>query len=113
MVDDSFENEYELIPAIPSQQVFCNIFSYAYDYHMAVAIFQQLCRDSIKFLDKGAAEDLNRLCVKDEEFVQMFQLISTMKGLGLRKDRVRFDIEFPTRNHLKVFLTKLIVKRRK
>ena len=80
---------------------------------MAVAVFQQLSKEAIKFLDKGAAQDLDELCVKDEEFVQMFKLISTMKGLGFRKDRVRFDIEFPTRNHLKVFLTRLIVKRRK
>ena len=36
-----------------------------------------------------------------------------MRGLGFRNDKVRFDIEFPTRNHLKVFLAKLIAKRRR
>ena len=43
----------------------------------------------------------------------MFDLIGTMRALGLRKNNVRFDIEFPTRNHLKVFLARLIVKRRR
>lgn len=42
----------------------------------------------------------------------MFEVIGTMRGLGFRNDRTRFDIEFPTRNHLKVFLARLINKRR-
>ena len=43
----------------------------------------------------------------------MFRLIGTMKGLGFRGEKARYDIEFPTRNHLKVLLAKLISKRRK
>ena len=42
----------------------------------------------------------------------MFRLLGTIKGLGFRNERVKYDIEFPTRNHLKVFLSKLIKKRR-
>ena len=112
LLDDSFDNEYELVPEIPNQRVFCMIFSYAYNYHIAVSRFQILRKDATKFLEKGAADTLEELCEKDEAIVQMFDLIGTMKGLGLRQDRVRFDIEFPTRCHLKVFLAKLITKRR-
>ena len=78
-----------------------------------MARFQQLSRVAIKFLNKDAANELRRLCVEDEDYLTMFETIDTMKSLGLRNDRVRYDIEFPTRNHLKVFLTKLIMKRRR
>ena len=69
------------------------------------------------------------MCVKDPDIVTMFKLIGTMKDLGLRKKKSGsttmnsatafgkkekpYDIEFPTRNHLKVFLARVIVKRRK
>ena len=42
----------------------------------------------------------------------MFRLLGTVKGLGFRNERVKYDIEFPKRSHLKVFLAKLISKRR-
>lgn len=43
----------------------------------------------------------------------MFKLLSTMRNLGFSRNTIRFDIEFPTRNHLKVMLASLIAKRRK
>ena len=70
-------------------------------------------KEALKFLNKSASGELEELCVKDPDIVTMFKMIGTMKGLGLRKDTVRFDIEFPTRNHLKVFLARMIVKRRR
>ena len=112
-MDDSFENEYELVRMLPNERVFCMILSYAYNYHLAVAKFQQLGKEALKFLNKSANSELEELCEKDPYIVQMFELIGTMKGLGLRKDTVRFDIEFPTRNHLKVFLSRLITKRKR
>ena len=112
-MDDSFDNEYELVRSLPSERVFCMIMSYAYNYHLAVAKFQQLGKEALKFLNKSASGELEELCVKDPDIVTMFKMIGTMKGLGLRKDTVRFDIEFPTRNHLKVFLARMIVKRRR
>ena len=112
-MDDSFDNEYELVRSLPNERVFCMIMSYAYNYHLAVAKFQQLGKEALKFLNKSASTELEELCVKDDDIVKMFNLIGTMKGLGLRKETARFDIEFPTRNHLKVFLARLIVKRRR
>ena len=112
-MDDSFENEYELVRMLPNERVFCMILSYAYNYHLAVAKFQQLGKEALKFLNKSANSELEELCEKDPYIVQMFELIGTMMGLGLRKDTVRFDIEFPTRNHLKVFLSRLITKRKR
>lgn len=79
---------------------------------MAVARFQQIGREALKYLDKGAMETLDELCARDPDIVEMFKLINTMRGLGLQRERGRFDIEFPTRNHLKVFLARLIHKRR-
>ena len=52
------------------------------------------------------------MCYKDPDYVEMFKLINSMRGLGLQRETARFDIEFPTRNHLKVFLARLIYKRR-
>ena len=49
----------------------------------------------------------------DADYVEMFKLISTMRSLGFRSEKVKFDIEFPTRNHLKVMLARLIIKRRR
>ena len=53
------------------------------------------------------------MCTEDPDYSEMFKLIDTMKPMGFRSEKVRFDIEFPTRNHLKFFLAKLITKRRK
>ena len=49
---------------------------------------------------------------KDPDYVEMFKLLETVRPLGLRGIRARFDIEFPVRDNLKVFLAKLISKRR-
>ena len=43
----------------------------------------------------------------------MFNLIATLKPLGIREDDTPFDLEFPTRNQLKCFLAKQITKQRK
>ena len=56
---------------------------------------------------------MHDLCAEDADFVEMFRLIGTMRSLGFRSERCKFDIEFPTRNHLKVFLARLIAKRRR
>ncbi len=55
-MDDSFDEGYEFVPRLPNEQVFCLIMSFAYNYHIAVARFQQLGRDAVKFLDRGALE---------------------------------------------------------
>ena len=112
-MDDSFDNAYELVPVLPSEKVFCLIFSYAWHYHASVATFSQLSIEALKFLEKGACNQLEELCFKDPDFMQMFRLMGTLRSLGFRSEKARFDIEFPTRNHLKVFLTRLIMKRRK
>ena len=56
---------------------------------------------------------LHEMCVEDADFVEMFKLIDSMRSLGFRSERCKFDIEFPTRNHLKGFLARLIAKRRR
>ena len=112
-MDDSFDNDFELAPALPNQHAFCLVLSYAFHYHLAVAKFQRLAKEALKLLHKGTAETLEMLCRKDADYVEMFKLIGTMRGLGFRSEGVRFDIEFPTRNHLKVFLARLITKRRR
>ena len=63
-------------------------------------------------MDKGAKEELEKHCRKDADIIEMLKLIGTIKGLGFRSEKVKYDIEFPTRNHLKIFLAKLIKKRR-
>lgn len=39
MLDDSFDNEYELVRKLPNEKVLCMILSYAFDYHLAIARF--------------------------------------------------------------------------
>ena len=112
-MDDSFDNDYELVPHLPNQHAFCLVLSYAYDYHLAVAKFQQLSKEALKSLNRSSAKLLHKLCKEDADFVEMFKLISTMRGLGFRSEKVKFDIEFPTRNHLKLMLARLISKRRR
>ena len=112
-MDDSFDNEYELVRGLPNERVFCMILSYAYDYHIAIARFQLLSKDAMKFLNKTASRELEELCVKDTDICTMFELLRSMKSLGLRNDKAKYDIEFPTRNHLKAFMMKLILKRRR
>ena len=111
--DDSDEMEYELVPTLPNQKVFCLIFAYSWHYHTAVAKFSQLSIEALKFLEKGACTQLEELCSKDADFVQMFRLMGSLRPLGLRSANIKFDIQFPTRSQLKLFLTKLIMKRRK
>ena len=112
-MDDSFENDFELIRTLPNERTFCMILSYTYSYHLAVSVFARLGKQASKMLDKGAQEQLEELCYKDPDIIEMFRLLGTIKGLGFRKEKVKYDIEFPTRSHLKVFLAKLISKRRK
>ena len=38
-MDDSFDEEYELVPKMPNQRTFCLVLSYAFHYHTAVARF--------------------------------------------------------------------------
>ena len=111
-MDDSFENDFELVRKLPSERTFCMILSYTYSYHLALAMFQRMSKQANKVLDKGAHEELDELCYKDPDIIEMFKLIGAVKGLGFRTEKVKYDIEFPTRNHLKVFLAKLIKKRR-
>lgn len=82
-MDDSFDEEYELVPKMPNQRTFCLVLSYAFHYHTAVARFQQIGREALKYLDKGATETLDELCTRDPDIVEMFKLINTMRGLGL------------------------------
>lgn len=110
--EDSDENEYDLVPTLPNQKVFCLIFAYAWHYHCAVAKFSQLSIEALRQLEKGACKELESECGKDEDFVKMFKLMGTIRPLGLRQSNCRFDIQFPTRSHLKVFITRLIMKRR-
>lgn len=112
-MDDSFDNDYDLVPTLPNQHAFCLVLSYAYHYHLAVAKFQQLSKEGLKSLNRSAAKLLYKLCSEDADFVEMFKLISTMRGMGFRSEKRSFDIEFPTRNHLKVMLARTISKRRK
>ena len=113
LFDDSFDNEYDLVRKMPNERIFCMIFSYAYDFHVAEARFQMLGRRAIKFYNKSAKRELAELCVRDEDICIMHELLQSMRSLGLRPNSNRYDIEFPTRNHLKVFLMKLITKRRR
>ena len=51
------------------------------------------------------------VCQVDEDEHIMFKMISSVKTLGIRGD-IQYDIEFPTRNQLKVFLAQHISKYR-
>ena len=112
-MDDSFENDFELVRTLPNERTFCMILSYAYSYHIAVSMFARMSKQATKMLEKSASEELENLSYKDHDIVEMFRLIGTIKGLGFRNEKVKYDIEFPTRNHLKVFLANLIKKRRR
>lgn len=112
-MDDSFENDFDLVRRLPNERSFCLILSYAFSHHIAVSIFTRLGRQASKLLEKSTGAELESLCYKDPDVVEMFRLIGSIKGLGFRSEKVKYDIEFPTRNHLKVFLANLIKKRRR
>ena len=112
-MDDSFDNDFEIVPKLPNKNAVCLAFSYAFSYHIAVAKFQQLSKEVLRSLSRGAAKMLTKKCRMDPDYIEMFELINSMRGLGFRSEKARFDIEFPTRNHLKVMLARLIAKRRK
>ena len=53
------------------------------------------------------------MCVVDEDQAIMFQLMATLRPLGIRDNAPKFDLEFPSRNQLKCFLAQQITKERK
>lgn len=61
-MDDSFENDFELVRSLPNERTFCMILSYSYSYHLAVSVFARLGKHATKLLDKGAQDLLEEIC---------------------------------------------------
>ena len=53
------------------------------------------------------------MCEVDEDQETMFKLMETLRPLGIRDKKTNFDIVFPSRNQLKLYLARLIAKQRK
>ena len=51
------------------------------------------------------------VCRVDEDQLIMFKTLASLRNLGIRGE-MQYDIEFPTKNQLKVFLAKKITKYR-
>lgn len=64
----------------------------------------------MRLLENKETNYLKDMTVVDEDQETMFNLIATLKPLGIREDNTPFDLEFPTRNQLKCFLAKQITK---
>ena len=94
---------------------FCIVFSYLYHYHRAVAKVSRISIKSLNFVENteatGGADLMRNICSIDEDQLIMFKMVSSVKPLGIRGD-IQYDIEFPTRNQLKVFLAQHISKYR-
>ena len=57
-MDDSFENDFELVRTLPNERTFCMILSYGYNYHIAVSMFARMSKQATKILEKSASEEL-------------------------------------------------------
>ena len=53
------------------------------------------------------------MCEVDGDQETMFKLMATLKPFGLRDNQINFEIEFPSRNQLKLYLARLVTKQRK
>ena len=93
--------------------LFCKIISYTYHYHKAIAITSQLSVKSVKMLEDKSRPYIQRMCEVDEDQETMFKLMETLRPLGIRDKNTKFDIVFPSRNQLKLYLARLIAKQRK
>ena len=110
---------YEQVQCLPSEEIFCKILAYAFHYHRAVARFGSLNWQLRKRLrDGNPDQELQKYCIVDPDMTILFKVLGTVRPLGIWNTEgmsvnMKWPIEFPTKNQLKVFLARLIIKRRK
>ena len=96
-----------------SNKMFCKIFSHMYHYHKAIALVSQMNVNALRMLEDEEINFMQEMCEVDEDQETMFKLMETLKPLGLREENANFDIVFPSRNQLKLYLARMITKQRK
>ena len=84
-MDDSFDNESHLSPLLPDTRALCRVLSYVYNFHVALAKFVKLSPRALPYLEINAEDNpFEEYCQKDPDFVEMFNLLDTLRPLGLR-----------------------------
>ena len=67
----------------------------------------------MQLLEDKEANYMQKMCEVDDDQEKMFKLMATLKPFGIRDKNTNFDLVFPTRNQLKLYLARLITKQRK
>ena len=105
----------KLIPVkrgMAENNILISIYSFAFEFHQAIAILNMLCKDGKKFAWNDGLKDMKKICYSSENYLYNYlmeemveptieDLISTMRPLGLDRSLREDFVQLPSEQEMR------------